>query len=127
MDETKRQRFERILNSVSFDFDKKLIFDAEFSEKINLPEKCYTIFQLQLEGFDNSQLLEEIKEFNSWVKKLSEDQRDAGVASCIMLMTITSIREPFHSQPLVNNGSTNQLTERLVENSPREFALVGVN
>jgi len=70
----KERRFEDILALLSYDFDRQLIDDEEFVEKMNLPQDAFVIFQIKVSGLPTDTQLGEVEEFNQWVEEISHNQ-----------------------------------------------------
>ncbi len=117
----KEKVFQRVLELIGQDFDRRMIEDPDFFP--DLPPNAYVIFQIQIEGDAPPALREQVEEFNAWVRKLSEAQIDPDHQPVDVLLKVrflvSSEEHPHRSQGL----GYRKLSKEMIEHTPREFAL----
>jgi len=77
MTKKKTELFERLLSSISTDFDRRVLDDPDFAN--DMPLGAYVLFQVRYTGVKGSSAKEIeafFEEFNNWVKDLTDRQLD---------------------------------------------------
>lgn len=109
MNKRKLEAFEHILGVIGADFDQRVLDDPTFASA--MPANAYVLFQLKIEGVSDPRVLGEIEEFNTWLKDMSERQREP--RQPIYKAVLTVRYKPVEPQP----------DWRLLDRYPRDFRL----
>ena len=114
----KPKSYEKILQLISRDFDRRILGDPEFGE--GLPERAYIVFQLSIPGAEDPRLLDEVRWFNRWVRELCRPQIDPDHRVVEAVLTLTSPPVSVHPERPFRRS----LSQRMIKELPREFELV---
>ncbi|MBI1744481.1 hypothetical protein HYR54_15645 [Candidatus Acetothermia bacterium] len=77
MNKKKIEVYERLLSTISTDFDRRVLDDPDFASE--MPIGAYVLFQVQYDGLSGpsaKDIRAYFEEFNAWLKDLVERQRD---------------------------------------------------